>query len=435
MTCYLEQLGCAKNQVDGETILQLLDGAGFLRAEEPENADIIIINSCGFIEKAKQESINTTLEFRKLYPCKKIILAGCLAQRYAQALCESMPEVDAFMGVDDLTQIVPLVVKLSGEQKKTESAIVQNPRPLLSLPGSAYIKIAEGCNNNCSFCAIPLIRGALKSRPIEEIYAEAKMFVERGIKEICLIAQDTASYGFDIAGTCLLDKLLLELSKLAGDFWVRLLYLHPDHFPYKILEIIKNDKRFLPYFDIPFQHSSPNILQAMNRQGSRKEYLSLINTIRGELDNAIIRSTFLTGFPGEKDSDFNDLLEFQQEAKLDWLGVFCYSNEDGVPAYNYKDRVTKKTSALRKTILEEKQSAITENAVDNFAEHFAGQKLQTLIEEEVETGLYIGRLFCHAPEVDGACVLECEKKLETGVFQDIMVQGRAGLDIYAHLYC
>ncbi|GHU44409.1 ribosomal protein S12 methylthiotransferase RimO [Spirochaetia bacterium] len=432
---YLESLGCAKNQVDSEIIISTLTETGFLYTGDAAEAELIIVNSCGFIEKAKQESINTVISLKAAFPKSKIILAGCLAVRYAKELKESLTEADAVSDSTDPKSIAGFVNSLyndtrhGGGDVKTQIAQDENlgKRYILSLKGSAYIKIADGCDNRCSFCAIPLIRGSLRSRSISSICKEFKLFIGRNIKEINLIAQDLASYGKDISGNCLLPELLKELSKIEGDFWVRLLYLHPDHFPFSIIHVMKKDKRFLPYFDIPFQHASEKILKAMNRNGNAGQYLDLIKKIRCELPSAVIRSTFLTGFPGETGDDFKMLCEFQNEAGIDWLGVFTYSREEDTKAYSMKTRPSKKTALERKNILELNQIPITEKQMDRFT----GKNVKALV-EEVNDGLeniYLGRLFCHAPEVDGSAVIESDGNLNIGEFVDVRITGRAGFDL------
>jgi ribosomal protein S12 methylthiotransferase len=485
---YLDPFGCVKNQVDAETMMAILDRSGWVRAEEPGGADLIIVNSCGFIESAKQESINAVLAYRKQYPGKKILLAGCLAQRYAETLANELGEADMFFGNRDLSRIteaaeaamakaapgsnttpggntVPdaapggtysrvLVPRAlngsdpgtggpSGGGDSPETGLLTGERPLLSLPGSAYVKISEGCNNRCSFCAIPGIRGPLRSRPVRHIVAECRQLLGRGIRELCLIGQDLGAYGEDLprgldstAGTSLPD-LLEAISALPGHFWVRLLYIHPDNFPRPILELCRRDKRFLPYFDLPFQHGSVAILQAMNRRGSAEAYLALIAEIRGALPGAVIRSTFLTGFPGETEEDFRVLLDFQAKAELDWAGAFTYSREEDTPAYAMKSRVPKKIAAQRKALIEEQQAGITEGRMDRFI----GHTLEVLIEEAVdeavpgkpgesgEEGIYLGRLYCQAPEVDGSAVIRSDVPLTPGTFIQGRVFGRAGFDL------
>ncbi|MDR1362937.1 MAG: 30S ribosomal protein S12 methylthiotransferase RimO [Spirochaetaceae bacterium] len=423
MKFYLEPLGCVKNQVDAENIIARLNSEGAEFSENPDEADLIIVNSCGFIEDAKKESINTVISFRKDYPDKKIILSGCLARRYEKELKLELNETDAVFGSEKLDDITTLAFNLTGTTRTTPTHEAAADRTkLFSLPGSAYIKIAEGCNNHCSFCAIPLIRGRLCSRSVDDIVNECRTLLKRDIIELCLVAQDLASYGADTGES--LAALLRAISTLEGDFWVRLLYLHPDHFPLEILDIIAGDKRFLPYFDIPFQHASPTLLRAMNRRGGADEYLNLIEHIRTTLPDSVIRSTFLTGFPGETDTDFNILLDFQNAAMMDWLGVFIFSREDGVPAYTLKARPSKKTAGERKQTLEIRQTPITEKRI----ERFIGRRMRALVEEYVDD-FYIARLFCQAPEVDGAAVIESARDLPLGAFVEGEIIGRAGFDL------
>jgi len=440
---FLDPFGCVKNQVDAENMMAHLNNAGWEAVSGSEQADLIIVNSCGFIESAKQESINAVLEWRKTYPGKKILLAGCLSQRYAKDLPEILPEADGFMGVEDITQIVEKIngifqKDLSQRREGTKNAkekksfnLLTGERPLLSLPGSAYVKISEGCSNNCSYCAIPLIRGSLVCRPIPEIVDECQTLLTRGIKELCIIGQDIGAYnpeeftqrtaGSNGTGTENTEKesanrlpeLLQAISELEGDFWVRLLYIHPDHFPLQILDLMERDSRFLPYFDIPFQHASPKILAAMNRKGTDSDnpasrYLKLIQTIRARLPHAVLRSTFLLGFPGETEEDFTMLLDFQQKAKLDWVGCFVYSREEGTASYSMKGRVPAKTAEARKKIIEERQIPITEKNMDRFV----GQTLSVLVEEKMEAAagsneetIWLGRLYCQAPDIDGSAVI------------------------------
>jgi ribosomal protein S12 methylthiotransferase len=436
---FIDPFGCVKNQVDAENMMSQLDSAGWTVATDAGDADIIIVNSCGFIESAKQESINAVLRWKKFYPDKKILLAGCLAQRYAKDLAEAMPEADGIFGNQNLSQIAEAAsaVMRKGkmpdwtENAAREPAITENTgqRPLLSLPGSAYVKISEGCNNRCAFCAIPLIRGAMRCRSVPDILEECKGLLRRGVKELCIIGQDIGSYRSGNSG---LPELLSAIGSLEGQFWVRLLYIHPDHFPFSILDIMENDGRFLPYFDIPFQHASPKILSAMNRRGSSETYLALTGTIRRRLPGAVIRTTFLLGFPGETDGDFAALLDFQEKAATDWMGCFTWSREEGTPAFSMKGRVSKKTALERKRIIEERQIPITEKNMDRFS----GLTLEVLIEEQFECGehdgekLWLGRLYCQAPEVDGtAVIVDGGDALRAGALTPGKVIARRGFDL------
>ena len=448
MQYYLDPFGCAKNQVDAENIMALLNRNGWT-ASGPETADLIIINSCGFIESAKQESINAVLAWRKMYPEKKILLTGCLAQRYKNELKESLPEADNLFGNDDLNCVVEAAGETvnsgnsTGNKKPAAFALPAAPalqvfspgeRPLLSLLGSAYVKISEGCDNHCSFCAIPLIRGNLKSREMPEILDECRILLERGIKELCIIGQDICSYGRDNKDINLesyikpgLPELMQKISGIKGEFWVRLLYMHPDNFLPAIPEIMKEDPRFLPYFDLPFQHGSQRILGLMNRRGNMDKYLALINNIRRIFPDAVIRSTFMTGFPGETENDFRELLDFQKKACLDWAGVFAYSREEDTPAYSMKHRPAKKLALERKRILEEQQISITEKQMDRFV----GRSFDVLVEEKVEgeDGLWLGRLPFQAPEIEGSAVISSDKVLVLGTFTEGRIFARAGMDL------
>jgi len=463
---FLDPFGCVKNQVDAENMMSHLNNAGWESVSDSDLADLIIVNSCGFIESAKQESINAVLEWRKLYPGKKILLAGCLTQRYAKELSETLTEADGFMGVEDITQIAEkaediIRENLSQRRRDSENAegkrdddFLTGERPLLSLPGSAYVKISEGCNNNCSYCAIPLIRGGLVCRAIPDIVDECRTLLARGIKELCIIGQDIGAFGMNVPKdftqstqggvepsvrgdtgeetgkeedkkTSKLPELLEAISALQGNFWVRLLYIHPDHFPLQILDLMEKDPRFLPYFDIPFQHASQKILAAMNRNGTSEKHLELLKTIRGRLPNAVLRSTFLLGFPGETDEDFDELLIFQQEAKLDWVGCFAYSREEGTAAFSMKKHVRAKIAKERKELIEEKQTAIMEKNMDRFA----GQTLDVLIEEQVDE-FYLGRLYCQAPDIDGSAVIVgSETSLQLGTLVPCKVIARRGFDL------
>jgi len=405
---FLDPFGCVKNQVDAENMMHRLEKAGWENTSA-EEADLIIINSCGFIESAKKESIDAVLEWRGIYPEKKILLAGCLAQRYAKELADSLPEADGFFGLENIeriTQAAAETLNISASESANAVSFQAGERPLLSLPGSAYVKISEGCSNCCSFCAIPLIRGKLVSREIPDIVDECRTLVKRGITELCIIGQDTGAFGTDVSAASKLPELLEAISTIEGRFWVRLLYIHPDHFPPRILDLMEKDTRFLPYFDIPFQHASPKILLAMNRRSNAQQYLELLKTIRGRLPNAVIRSTFLLGFPGETEDDFSQLLDFQEKASLDWLGCFTYSREEGTPSYSMKEQVPKKTAVMRRKIIEKRQIPITEKNM----ERFTGQILEILIEEQIDsvTGeekFLLGRLYCQAPEIEGSAVI------------------------------
>jgi ribosomal protein S12 methylthiotransferase len=432
---YIENLGCAKNLVDGESLAGMLLQKGWQAADTPEEAEYLLVNTCGFIAQAKEESIDVTLEFRRRFPTKKILLTGCLSQRYGQELFRHLPEVDGVFGNRDLTKIGEILERIEGGEKGLlvpERYGPTPPRPVRAAsPGSTYIKIAEGCRNRCSYCAIPLIRGDLRSRPEEEILEEIRTFLQAGIRELNLIAQDLGSFGRDRGDAEGLVSLLRRIQRLSGNFWVRFLYIHPEHFPLALLDICKEDKRFLPYFDLPFQHASTKILKAMGRRNGSRENLHLVERIRTTLPEAVIRSTVLLGFPGETEEDFEELLRFQSQACFEWLGAFVYSREEGTPAAEMDRKRTlhvKRSVALsRKKRIEEAQQEITARRLDRFV----GKRLPVLIEEKVEgEGLSLGRAYLHAPEVDGLVVIH-DGSVPPGEVIPVRVIRRNGIDLEA----
>ncbi len=406
---YIENLGCAKNQVDAEVMISALEKAGYFPVSDPQDADIIVINTCGFIEEAKKESLDTLFTYRNQYPEKKLLLAGCFAQRYGTDLFPTLTEADAVFGNGDPSLVAEAVARLErGERflSLPQAGCVEGSRErLLSTPGSAYVKIAGGCNHRGSYCAIPLIRGNLRSREREDIVREVRSLRSRGVFEFNLVAQDLAAFGTD-RGKAEFSALLSDLSALSGDFWIRLLYIHPDNFPLDILDLMARDPRILPYFDIPLQHASRRILASMGRTGNRASYRSLFETIRGKLPGSVIRSTFLLGYPGEGKSDLRELESFLPEISCDWAGFFIYSREEGTAAYSleggFSRTLTRKAAEKAKPVLE----SIQENITIKGLERHVGRVLPVLIEENVVgEELSLGRSYIQAPEVDGLIVV------------------------------
>lgn len=452
---WLDQHGCAKNQVDGEEILARLEAAGHREAASEEEADLVLVNSCGFIEDARKESIDAVIALRARHPGKRILLAGCLAQRYALELAGELPEADGIVGNADLSVVVGAAeATMAGGRPvllpPPVPAISGYPRRrLLDFPGTAHVKITEGCSNRCSYCAIPLIRGNLRSRSVPEVLAECRQLLGRGIAELVLVGQDLGSFGRErgfggdrsveddrsATGGQELPGLLRGLSALPGDFRVRVMYVHPDNFPRGILSVMAADPRILPYLDIPFQHASPSITRAMNRRGGAKENLDLLSEIRAALPDAVIRSTFLVGFPGETEADFEALLAFQEKAGLDWLGAFTYSREEGTVAARMKGRVPARVARERKARVEELQVRITRERMGRFV----GRDLEILVEEEVAAArgvdgdggepLSIGRAWLQAPGVDGLTVLR--GSFRPGTLVPARVLALAGVDLDA----
>ncbi|MFA7559332.1 MAG: 30S ribosomal protein S12 methylthiotransferase RimO [Sphaerochaeta sp.] len=411
---YLENLGCSKNQVDAEVMLTLLEDE-FSQVEDPQGADLIIVNTCGFIASAREEAINSFFDLHQSNPDAKIIFSGCMAQRYADELTNELPEASAIFGNHDLSKLPEVVEHVFRDErvvvtphypaKKNEDVYERNL--LLTFPGSAYLKISEGCNHRCSYCAIPIIRGPLRSKPLEIILDEAKTLIANGVKEINLIGQDLASWGKDSKdSSATFMNLLNELVHIEGEFSIRLLYIHPDTFPAELPHFIQMNPKILPYFDIPFQHADEAILRSMGRRGTSESHLELIKTIRSILPAAIIRSTILLGYPGEDEESFHRVKEFLQNAQLDWVGSFVYSLEEGTKAASLTNERTNskvvKKAAKFQTELEALQLGITTERLKSYI----GKEVDVLIEESIEgEELFIGRTWAQAPEVDGLTVV------------------------------
>ncbi|NCD05746.1 MAG: 30S ribosomal protein S12 methylthiotransferase RimO [Spirochaetia bacterium] len=435
---YMESLGCSKNQVDAEVIINLLKEKGYELSLDPNNSNLIFINTCGFIQSAKEEAIENLFELREKAPNAKIIFGGCLAQRYSDIL--ELPEADGIFGNRDLKQICEFVDKL---EKEDEQIILSPEYPdnpeddyysrstLLNYPGSAYLKLSEGCNHRCAFCAIPVIRGPLRSRSKIQILKEANDLVKEGIKEINIIAQDLAAFGMDTTGESQLLPLLEEICDIEGDFKIRLLYIHPDAFPLELIEFVKTHEKVLPYFDIPFQHASIPILRKMGRVGTSDSYYNLIKLIRESLPNAVIRTTLMLGFPGETEEDVKQLLEFTKKCKFDWMGSFIYSREEDTRAFDMiseedHEKVIKRAKKDQKK-LERIQEKITSNNLQKFVDNV----YDALIEEKIEgEDLAIGRIYSQAPEVDGATVI-MGRNLKPGSVVKVGIRKVNGVDLDA----
>ncbi len=436
---YMENLGCSKNQVDAETLINLLKDDQFVHTQEVGEADLIMVNTCGFIESARQQSIESFFSLHEANPDAKIILSGCMAQRYAQELEAELTEASAIFGNRDLSRIHEVVRQVfSGDRVVAVPSYpslekeVYERNELLSFPGSAYLKISEGCNHWCSYCAIPLIRGALRSKPVETILTEARTLISRGIKEINLIAQDLAAYGTDGPDKqSRFMQLLAALVALEGDFFIRLLYIHPDAFPAELIQFIAEHKKVLPYFDIPFQHADERVLRSMGRTGTKESYLALVRSIRKAVPEAVIRSTILLGYPGEDDKAFDEVMDFLSKAKLDWVGSFTYSREEGTKAYALRgEREHKKANKIALSYQQKLQALQAPITSDNLA-RFVGNQYEVLIEELVEgEDLAIGRMYAQAPEVDGLTVV-VGRSLEPGKKVLCGIRSVNGLDLEA----
>ena len=412
-------LGCSKNLVDTEMMIGLFKKNGYDIVNSPEVADIILINTCGFIESAKEEAINTILEMAEFKKdnCKYLIVTGCLVERYKDELIKAIPEVDLFIKFSEYETIWEQIENLINSNTK-EGKLEFLDRVISTGKNYAYLRIAEGCNNFCTFCAIPYIRGRFKSRKIEDILQEAKKLADDGIKELIVIAQDTTKYGIDIYGKPELAKLLHELSKIDGIEWIRFLYAYPETITDELIEEVKNNEKICKYFDIPMQHISDNILKKMNRKSTGASIKNLISKLRKEIPGVIIRSTLMVGFPGETEEDFEELYEFVKWAKLDKLGCFTYSKEEGTVAYKMENQVHPMTKKKRYNKIMAIQQKISE---ENMKKHI-GKTLKVLVEQKG-----IGRSYMDVPDIDGVVYIKGESKINS--FENCKITGIKEYDL------
>jgi ribosomal protein S12 methylthiotransferase len=419
-------LGCSKNLVDSEVMVKSILNNDYEITNCTETAEVIIINTCGFIESAKQESIDAILEMagNKINGrCKVLIASGCLAERYRDELMKELPELDAVIGTGDYKDIAEVIRKalmgekvvLYGHQDSVD--IDKLPRQISGLGASSYLKIAEGCDNRCSYCIIPALRGRYRSRRMDDILEEAEELAKNGIKEVNIIAQDTTRYGIDLYNSYKISELLKKLTKIRGIEWIRLLYSYPDEFNNELIEVIANEDKICKYLDIPIQHSSNSILKKMARRSSRERIIRLIEKLRKRIPNIVLRTTLIVGFPGETENDFNDLYDFVSQMKFNRLGVFTYSREEDTPAYDMPEQIEEaiKQERLEKIMLLQKNISLEYN------KKLVGQTLKVLVEGVSDKG-YFGRSFMDAPEIDGKIYFKSDKSLIPGDFCHITVK-------------
>ncbi len=431
-------LGCPKNQVDAEMMLYILKQNGFEIVSAEAEADAIIINTCGFIEDAKKEAIENILEaskYKKDGNCKALVVTGCLAERYKDDVAEEIPEVDVVVGIGSNSDIAEIVKNaIEGKKQNSfgakEDLDLNTPRILGGYPFSAYIKVADGCDNCCTYCAIPMIRGRMRSRKIEDIVAEAKHLAKGGVKELIVVAQDTTAYGTDIYGEPKLAELLEELCKIEGLVWIRTLYTYPDKITDKLIETVKNQEKLVKYFDIPLQHINDEILKKMNRKGTKKQINAVIDKLREEIPEVTIRTTFITGFPGETDAQFTELHEFIKQKRFDRLGCFTYSPEEDTPAALFEGQVDEQTKQDRLELIMNDQNVI---AADKNSEK-VGKTYKALVEGyDSYIRCYFGRTECDAPEVDGKVFFISNKPLKIGDFVNIIINDSLEYDLLAEV--
>ena len=420
-------LGCAKNRVDAELMLGVLAREGFELESDPEKADAIIVNTCGFIEAAKQESIDAILEMAeyKKKNCKALIVTGCLSKRYAKELPPELPEVDAFLGIGETDKIAQVVRACAAGAHIVEAdagfCYLENVDRVLTTPGyTAYVKIADGCNNRCSYCAIPGIRGALRSRSIASVETEAKNLVDAGVKELLVIAQDITAFGADRPGDGEdIARLLERLNAIPGDFVIRLLYTHPAHYTDSFIGFLaRPGTKVLPYLDIPLQHINDRILKAMGRHVTKAETVALLERLREEVKDLTIRTTFITGFPGETDEEFEELAAFVKEQKFERCGVFPYSPEPGTPAAKLPGQIPLELAETRAKRLLELQKKIMRKVNRNWI----GREVRMLV-DDVDGRVAVGRAMMDAPEIDNRILLLHAKRLRPGQFCPVRITG------------
>lgn len=430
----LESLGCSKNLVDAEIMMGILNKKGYKLVGDFEEADIILVNTCGFIESAKQESIDTILELAQLKETanlKILIVTGCLAQRYADELKNEIPEIDAIVGTGSYQNIDEIVNSLKEEKhivSLNDIDFVYNenlPRYISTPSHMAYLKIGEGCDNKCTYCIIPKLRGKYRSRKIEDIIVEAKDLASKGVKEVVVIAQDTTKYGYDLYGKEMLPKLLEELANIEGLKWIRIMYSYPESISEELVKVIKKYDNICNYFDMPIQHASNKILKLMNRHTTREDILSKVEMIRSHIPNATLRTTIIVGFPGETEKDFNELVEFVKIAKFDRLGAFTYSREEDTPADKLQNHVEEETKLARKDALMLVQQEISQNL--NLAK--VGNEYEVLIEEQIEDKVYIGRTQGDAEEIDSIVYVKSNNQLKAGDFVNVKINSALEYDL------
>ncbi len=431
-------LGCPKNQVDAERLLFKLKEAGYEITAEEEKAEVIIVNTCGFIESAKSEAIENIVEvagYKETGKLEVLIVTGCLAERYKEQIKKEMPEVDAVVGIganDDIVDIVNAALNGKGEESfpEKEKLSLLGDRILTTPFYTAYLKVAEGCSNRCTYCAIPDIRGPFRSLPIEECVSQAKALADRGVKELVVVAQDTTNYGADIYGKPSLAQLLRELCKIEGLHWIRTLYTYPDKITDELLELMASEEKLVPYLDIPIQHCSDKILKRMNRRGNKEQLESLIENIRKKLPEVTLRTSLITGFPGESEEDFTELCEFVRKIRFDRLGCFAYSAEEDTPAAEFENQVDMQVRFDRSENIMNDQMTIAEEK----NEEKIGKTLEVLVEGyDSYIKCFFGRSAADAPDIDGKVFFTAEQKLTVGSFVNVLINDVIEYDLLGQM--
>lgn len=430
MKVFIDTLGCPKNFNDTQTAKGFLEGAGYETVQAPENADAIIINTCGFINDAKKESIERIFDYCAYKEAgKKIIVSGCLSQRYGNELFEEMPEVDCFLGVNEYERLPEILKTLDSRSKHiTNSYADVLPRMCRKLDDNCFsstVKIAEGCNNRCAYCVIPSIRGGYRSKTIEDILEETKQLAAAGCKELILIAQDVTNYGVDLYGKYMLPELLKKLCRIDGIEWIRLMYCYEDRITDELIEVMAEEPKICKYIDIPIQHSSDDVLKAMLRRSTEDSIRNTIARLKARIPDIHIRTTLIIGFPGETDEDYEKLLEFVEEMRFARLGVFAYSQEENTVAGEMQDQIDEEIKEERLTGIMRAQLEIS---LESNKEKI-GKTFKVLVEERDEDGSYIGRTEFDAPEIDNSVLFTSHRQLNAGDFVDVLIEDAFDYDL------
>ena len=429
-------LGCSKNQVDGEIMLSLIQRDGYELCADPALCDVVIINTCGFIEDAKRESIENILEFcerKRAGQVRAVVVTGCLAERYQQEIVSEIPEADVILGIGRNTDIVAAIDHaLHGERvvefSDKNDLVMDAERVLTNPPYYAYIKLADGCDNRCTYCAIPNIRGRFRSRKMENILEEVRRFAAQGVTEMNLVAQDTTRYGEDIYGRLMLPELIREVCKVDGVHWVRILYCYPQRITEELLDVMASEPKVVKYMDVPVQHASGRILKKMNRRDDYTYLKNLMQHIREKVPGVVLRTTFITGFPGETEEDFAELTRLVKEVRFERLGCFTYSREDDTPAYDMPDQIDEETKRRRADIVMTEQLAIAEE----FARSLIGRDLEVVVDGlDEESGIYYGRSYMDAPDIDTRVYFDSPYEHEVGEYVTVTVTDSRGYDLMA----